>query len=535
MSALPGNGRRDGDGFEVDALELVLQQGSDEQRAATRQRLADDPLLAIELAEARMLVEECRTLRTESSRRYDRLLTQVCKRAERSRPAKSGLLGRRWTGPLLAAAAAVVAFVGLRAVDPLGCLRPADPMQAQAVHSGDARIGTGHELVVAVSPRSREQAVPVAGEPVVGEALAAEPVAVVPVHVETRDEALFADAIEAMRRQLDGQASPLLREALEAGLAADVPLDRWVLPRNALALMRSDHELRGDANVRRQELRRRGGAPDTDLRAQELADRIAAGRLAGFDGAAPALSLDEVGPALRALVAAGSGDVARHAALLRGGDWLAQRLPEWSGARLVGALSALVEVAAVTDGHRDVLAVHGRRFVDDVLRLDQQNWERSLPELVGSHVAAGVLGEAGRLLARLPGLDVEARRAGLVRQLVLGQLRSRRVPNNERPEVVAALVYGFADLLAEAERDELEHQLLRWRPMNLVPDFATAQQQAWGLEPGRLGFTRLQTARRRLAMLPSPAELSELAGLCLCLCTDYAAFPTAAAEAALGD
>jgi hypothetical protein len=498
--------QRSADGFEVDALELVLQQGSEAQRAATRQRLADDPLLAIELAEARMLVEEFRTLRTEPSRRYDRLLRQLDARAERSRPAKPGLFGRRWTGPLLAAAAAVLAFVGLRAADPLGCLRT-----DESLHD---------PVAVAVPQHSQERPVPEL---------------VVPVHIETRDEVLFADAVEAMRRQLDGQASPLLREALEVGLRRDVQLDGWVLPRNALALMRRDHELRGDASVRQQELRRRGGAPDTDLRAQELADRIAAGLMAAFDGAAPAPSLDEVGLGLRALVAAGPGDVARHAALLRGGDWLAQRLPEWSGARLVAALSALVEVAAVTDGHRDALAAHGRRLVDDVLRRDQQNWERSLPELVGNHVAAGVLGEAGRLLARLPGVEVEARRAGLVRQLVLGQLRSRRVPSNERPEVVAALVYGFADLLAEAERDELEHELLRWRPLHLVPDFATAQQQAWGLLPGRLGFTRLQTARRRLAMLPSPAELAELAGLCLCLCTDYAAFPTAAAEAALGD
>ncbi|MFN7588280.1 MAG: hypothetical protein ACK5UQ_07185 [Planctomycetota bacterium] len=376
MSSLPGDGGRSGDGFQVDALELVLQQGSEAQRAATRQRLADDPLLAIELAEARMLVEEFRTLRTEPGRRYDRLLNQLCARAERSRPAKPGLFGRRWAGPLLAAAAAVLAFVGLRAIDPLGCFWTDESLR--------------DPIAVAVPKPSQERTMPEL---------------VVPVHIETRDEVLFADAVEVMRRQLDGQASPLLREALEAGLAADVRLDRWVLPRNALELMRRD----------------------------------------------------------------------------------------------------------------------------------QQNWERSLPELVGHHVAPGVLGEAGRLLARLPGVDVEARRAGLVRQLVLGQLRSRRVPGNERPEVVAALVYGFADLLAERERDELEHELLRWRPLHLVPDFATAQQQAWGLLPGRLGFTRLQTARRRLAMLPSPAEPTELAGLCLCLCTDYAAFPTAAAEAALGD
>ena len=123
----------------------------------------------------------------------------------------------------------------------------------------------------------------------------------------------------------------------------------------------------------------------------------------------------------------------------------------------------------------------------------------------------------------------------LAHRLVLGG-----VGVNERGDVLGVRLpiddeLGFADLLAERERDELEHELLRWRPLHLVPDFATAQQQAWGLLPGRLGFTRLQTARRRLAMLPSPAEPTELAGLCLCLCTDYAAFPTAAAEAALGD
>lgn len=521
MSALPGQPAGDDDTFgrdpfevgkfEVGAVELVLQQGSDAQRAAARQRLADEPLLAIEVAEARMLVEEFRSLRIESSQRFDRKLAQLCLRAERSAATtrRAADRGRNWLGLALAAAAAVLAFVGLRAWDPLGCGLRAAASPADAGRDEVAIDG-------------RQRAI-------------AEPSVVVPVHLETREELLFADSVEVMRRQLDGQASPMLREAFEAGLREDDRLDRWMLARNSLALLRRDHDLRADAMVRQQELQRRGGAPDTDLRAQQCADRTAAGLIAAFDGVAAEPTVDEVAIGLRALVAAGPGDVVRHTALLRGGDWLAQRLPEWSGARLVGALSALVEVAAVTDGHREALAAHGRRLVDEVLVRDQQNWDRGLPDLVGSHVAASVLGEAGRLLARLPGFDVEVLRSGLVRQLALGQLRSRRVPNNERPEVVSALVYGFADLLAESERDDLEHQLLRWQPVRLVPDFVTAQQQAWGLLPGRLGFTRLQAARRRLAMVPSPQDLSGWAGLCLCLCTDYAAFPTASAEAALGD
>ncbi len=119
---------------------------------------------------------------------------------------------------------------------------------------------------------------------------------------------------------------------------------------------------------------------------------------------------------------------------------------------------------------------------------------------------------------------------------MLGQLRSRRIAGRERPEVLAALLYGCRDLLDEAERDEIELQLLRWKPVRLAPDFATVRQQVWGFEPGRRGFTRLQTERRGLAVLATPPELGAAAGLCLSLCADFAAFPTGGVSSfAVGD
>ncbi|MCK5941629.1 MAG: hypothetical protein KAI24_06655, partial [Planctomycetes bacterium] len=96
----------------------------------------------------------------------------------------------------------------------------------------------------------------------------------------------------------------------------------------------------------------------------------------------------------------------------------------------------------------------------------------------------------------------------------------------ERPEVLAAMVYGFGDLLDEGrnERDRLAWALQRWKPARLAPDFATVQQIAWSLAPGSRGHTRMQRELRQLAVLPAPESLRDRAAFCLCLATNYAGF-----------
>lgn len=469
-------------------LELALGRGDAASQANARASIAGDPEAALAMADAVMLVQQLRELRTTPSPRYDRMLDGLVQRAA----ARVAPVPRPWRRLLYAAAAAVLAFAGLRWWDPLRCER-ADP---------------GHGVwFAAVPPR----------------APSGEPLAVVPV-VQELDDVLFADTVDCMRRHLEGMPTPYLRDALEQGLRAARHLDRWLEPRNLLARAQVAHARRAEPLVRQGELARRGGLVDADHRAQQVADQVATLLQRALATGQP-LEVGSVSDAVQALVAAGPGGPARGAALAAGADWLAEGLPHWSGARLAVALAGLVEAAAASDRHVAVTALHGRRLVDEVLQRDGQNWERSLPELVGSNVPSGVLGECAALLRRLPGFEVDAHRAGIVRQLVLGQLRSRRVLGRERPEVLAALLYGCRDLLDEAERDELELQVLRWKPVRLAPDFATVRQQVWGFEPGRRGFTRLQAERRGLAVLATPAELAAAAGLCLGLCADFAAFP----------
>jgi hypothetical protein len=179
----------------------------------------------------------------------------------------------------------------------------------------------------------------------------------------------------------------------------------------------------------------------------------------------------------------------------------------------------------VTGEHQDVVTAQGERLVALVLQVDGDNWRRWLPELLGPKVRAGVLAEANRVLTRLPAFRVDAGRCAIVRQLLLAPLRDRRDAGEDSPELVAAMLYGSADLLAEAERDRLELQLRLWQPAHLVGDFSTVQQMAWALEPGRRGFTHLQADLRQLAVVEDPQALGKRAAFCMCLATNYAAFP----------
>jgi hypothetical protein len=92
------------------------------------------------------------------------------------------------------------------------------------------------------------------------------------------------------------------------------------------------------------------------------------------------------------------------------------------------------------------------------------------------------------------------------------------------PELLAATLYGFGELLSDRDRDWLVLQLRRWKPALLAPDFVTIQQIAWGIEPGRSGFTRLQRELRQVVVLPAPAHLHERAAMCLGLASNYAAY-----------
>jgi hypothetical protein len=309
-----------------------------------------------------------------------------------------------------------------------------------------------------------------------------------------------------------------LREALDAGLD-DAPdrLRGWLDPRNALALQRLDHELRANAEYRREELRRRGGMPAADARIQQLADDLAATLLAG--------GVDDLvadAYAVRAVVGAGGGEATREAAVRAGAARIAAALPSAHGDRLVAGVAALCDASVVDAGFLAAVRTHGARLVDGLLAIDEDNWSRRLPALLAPSASALAVSEAARTVGRLPGFGLDATRCKLARSLLVGALRDRRGVGVDSPELVAGLLYGGADVLPAAEREQLERDLRRWRPVRLAPDFRLCHQFAWSIEPGRRGHTRLQADLRELAVLPAPSAMAEAGAFVLCLATAYA-------------
>jgi hypothetical protein len=488
------------DGRDQDQLtvvDLLLDEGTPQAQAAVRARIAEDPALAIEMAETVALFEEFRQLEVEPSARLGCRLSDVVRRAERRTLQPTPV---HWvTKVTWVAAAAVVAFALLWQFDPLH--RREHPQAQQ---------------------RARIDAVPGAVQPAPGESEPAGQVA------REATEVAWEEALETMRSRLAMETSRRLGQALQTALLPPAdPMQRWLDPRNTLASLRAEHESRARPEVRRALLRHQGGLAAVDARVQELTDRIVAELLDLKEDPAGA-QLPSVALAVRALIAAGAVDERRTEALAFGSRWLATQLPGCAGERLVSALAPLVEVAAVSGDYGDLVAQHGGRLVDEVLRTDEDTWGRRLPELLTGTVPAATLGDAVRVLGLLPGVGVAPARCHIVRQLLLGRLRERRDAGDDGPELLAAMLYGGADLLAAGEREEVERQLRRWTPLRLAPDFVTVHQLAWGFEPARVGFTRLQRELRRLAVLSDPGRLGTRAAFCLCLATNYAAWPSGA-------
>lgn len=486
---------------ELSAVDLLLEQGTPAAQDEARARMAAEPMRALEMAETVALLEGFRQLEVEPTDRLSFLLGRVVHRAELLTPAP---VRTHWAASITwLLVAAVVAFAVLWSWDPLA---RRVPTKADA---GCARIDGGPGAV--------------AGE-------RSDPVAVgsedeAPRRVLDVAEAEWQVALEAMRNRLSLETSRRLEQAFEVALLPPAdPMQRWLDPRNALASLRADHESRSRPEVRRALLRLQGGLVAVDERVQQLADGIARD-VALLAVVAGDEQIDTVALSVRALIAAGVNDAVRSEALTVASEWLAQRLPDCTGVRLARALSPLVEVAAVRGGYGELVAAHGRRLVDEVLRADVDTWGRRRPELLSGAVPVAVLGDTMRLLRLLPGVGVDPARCYIVRELLLGRLRECRDGGDDGPELLAAMLFGGADLLAMTERDDVERELRRWTPLRLAPDFVTVQQLAWGFEPARVGFTRLQRELRRLAVLPDPGQLSARAAFGLCLATGYAAWP----------
>ena len=501
--------------LEWEPIDLLLEQGSAAELDAMRRQVASDPMAALELADTVEFVESMRSLKTEASPEFAGKLQDVVLQADRFCRHHYDLPGRRWHLPLVFAAAAAAAFWLL-------CWLDVDGLLSTPPRRPTVEIAVVGDLPVA--SRVAELDAPQVTAPQV----TAPQVTAPQVTVEA-EELEWQHTVRQIQRRLELEGGAHLRDAFARGLEVeDRGLGKWLDPANALTMLKLGHELRDSAALRAQALRAHGALPEVDRRVQLLAAGIAsdlAERPLGSGEAGLDANLHDVAWSMRALIGAGSS-AERSVALERGGDWLARALPQLHDERLALALSGLVELAAVSGRYFDAVSAHGRRLVDEVLEADDDRWRRRRPALLAGAVDANTLGEAGRVVSRLPAFGVDPDRCTLFRSLVLGRLREQRAGGQDRPEVLAAMSYGFADLLdrEHSERDRLTWALQRWKPVRLAPDYATVQQMAWSLSPGTRGFTRMQRELRQLAVQPAPTGVRDQAAFCLCLATSYAGF-----------
>ncbi|MCA8975936.1 MAG: hypothetical protein KDC98_14535 [Planctomycetes bacterium] len=505
-----------GNAADLQAIDLLLEQGTADELAALRGRIASDPTMALDMADTVTLLERLRTVRTDPSPGYAGKLYSVVLRAERRQPSPPRRLP--W---LLAAAAAAIAFGAATwlhgACQDTGSTRvefAALPAAAASGSVGDA------ESLAAAEQQTAAEAEPGA-EAMAGAANGnAVPTNVVP----TTAELARLEAIDAMRRRFEIESATELTAALDSAVhAMRDPLDSWLSPRNSLAIRRLDHELRTHREIRLRALRSEGAMLAADERVQTLANAIAE-ELSLGGVADDRRSVREVAFAVRALIAAGVSPGVRQRAFTAASDWLCERLPSSFGDERILALAALVESSAVQGRPMPEIVAAGRSVIDAVMVADEDSWQRRRPYLLSGQVGNGILGDAGHALAMLPALGLDAGRCEFVRRLLLGELKQRCDVELDGPDRLAAMLYGFGDLLSDRERDGLVLQLRRWKPARLAPDYVTVHQIAWGIEPGRSGFTRLQRELRQLVILPDPEGLVARAGLCLSLASNFAAW-----------
>ena len=525
------------DAITWQAIDLLLNQGLPEQLVEMRNEVSNDPLRALELAETVSVIEQFRELDTEPSPEFAGKMQAIALQSDRFYRSHYQNSSPIWLMPVVSGIAAAATFCLLWGLDAQQLWRttPESIVSANAKFTGLTTDKVGARGIPSTATKqSTSTAQQLLNEPVVQ----VEPLL-------SPEQASWELAVEEILVRLNSEATGNLRNAFQAGIEdGSDPLKQWLDPSNTIVLLRFEHELRASAAVRIDALRSRGTLPEVDDRVQELANEIADEMLRWTSAPLARLTTDptvdraptanvnpnqnaiaEIAWSVRALIAAGSSTY-RAKALQDGGEWLSDQLPELHGEQLVWALTGLVELAAISGKHFEAVAIHGQRLVDTTLEPNNENWRRRLPELLAGRIAVGSLGEACRILTRLPAFGVSPSRCKLVRQLMLGHLRDRRLAGQDRPETLAAMLYGCSDLLdAKAnESDRLGWQLLRWKPTHLAPDFATVQQIAWSRAPGSRGYTGLQRELRQLAVLPTPEGLGDRAAFLMCLATNYAGY-----------
>ena len=478
---------------DVDPLDLVahvLGEGVSAERDAVRRAVAEDIGRAAELAETTALLERMRELTVTPTGR----VANVARREARRRLELRGLARPTWaerrTFALRVAAVALI-WLGVSWAafgDGLRDLWRAAPAPVPFDE-------------VAVPGRLERRIAPVADG--VADVEARRLCAL--DHLPIDDPRFVAAYQDVSNRPVPG--------SFEGWLSAD----------NLLSQLRGEAEARFSPGVRAA-LRAATGVPDLDQRIQVLAAELAA-RL-DRDLAEERATTESLASGLRGLAAAGSSlsrgphrDTVARVVAAAATRLESPSLGDADRAELTVALGDL----AVIDGGHDGLDHRVGELADELSRqVLRRREDGRRPELLSTRTSAALVADLGQLLQIAPAFGTHGGLAFKAR-LALGAHLIERETNGsdaERPELVAAQLYGFGDL---GDRRELDHRLKLWQPHLLLPDFRALRQFAWSRYPVRPGWAGFQRELRRLAGLSTPAATPQAARLLQVLCTNTAA------------
>jgi hypothetical protein len=474
-------GEHAGDGFaQTGLIDLALGAGTPAELAPLRAAVASDPFVALEFAETRNLIEEFRELRVMPSADFAHSLESVVLRAQRWQALRRAPapLGKRLL-PYLAAAAMLLASLLL--LDPLR-LGP-----VQGSREPELPQWTSATRIALTSPSA-------------------------PVRLR-RPEALAT--IHAAAERLGGGAQLPTAVQQYLNLSQSDRLAVWLQATTAAESLRERFEARSSMELRRKLLQRRNAAAMDD-RIQTLAHNLAADLRAPEELPLPAVAMG-----VRALVAAGNAEAIPEE-LWSGANRLADLLPSCRGGELANVLLALAECAAATGRNAPWIQEHGERLLQEILECDGEVWVARLPAWLTGRMSTSQCADAGRFLAIAPayGLDVET--CILVRLLLAAHLQHRRAVQAETPELLAALLYGFGDVMLKADVHEIEVRLAAWRWSSLEPQFTTLQHLYWSLVPTSSGYAHFRREAERTEALPEPEAVLDRAAFCLALAAGYA-------------
>lgn len=500
-------------------VDFVVGQLRGDAAESMRVQVERDPELAAEAAAIRRDLAGFGALECDVTGRAGASARWVARR-QLERKAPRGVIRLVPSLRALGEAAAIVAvaasaLVALWAVGGFGADRAAsDRADDQPLAAGDGPVGpaaieTGRSVLGGVTA--------------IGEVPFPMPdlevsAGVVPEPFEWFDPAQLGDRFAASLRDVEGQrAADPLREALAA--------DR------KLAMLREARS--ASLGERRSVLAQRGVRP-ADARIAKLEHEVLRRLRARLDtipesGRLGQQLVPDVAAACRALLAARtsraaidgdpqvtpSGPVLERAYALLGSE-----LGGLEGGALAAALGAFVDRVVMVEGsgaERRLLLEHGGRLVRSTLQLH----DGRRPHLLHWTTAEDGLADAGRVLAVLPAFGVDALEASRARMLVAAHLRERYDRRDrESPELLAAMAYGFGDLV---DRDWVDHRLRLWRLELLVPDYVALEHLTWSSYPVRAGWADFQRELLVLASYPTPDGLRDASALLLSLAVHDAA------------